>query len=1477
MKRNILRIVSLSLIGLFSLLLISVCGILFFLRTDFGEKWLQTTLSKQFPSILNGTGLDVQFDRIAAPLPQGLRIYNLQIADSHGIWLRIPEIGLRLRLLPIFSGHVATEEVLVKDAVLYRIPELPEKKDKKEVSEAFSFAMLGDIGKTISEILPKITLDGVRLNASLSSEILGLGKNNAFPSMSIQGDGALNDWHADIDLTWDKMFRSRGRILLKDQRAWLCSQDSFAPDVGLSFNLNTWMIGDEQEKADLVVNFLAGLKSAPNGTLVVPDLRAEIPGGDIKGKIELSDQKLEGIIDIAVRQKTDIENLLGRLTAFGLPEISLPMEKGKVSFTLAGQVAEPDLHIVSDLQKLFVNDKQMDVKSKLHLHITDLPIANVKSKNANENATPLQMNLSGDMQIIGLADQILKTDLALSLAKKDNLLLLDDLTCRLNDDLFQLTANGQVNLSNKAMNLHLHSDIPSLKKVPLQEVLALPEKPDGALTLALNIDGSGAHTPIPPLHVVLNLNGYGTIWGMPLLNDLLGKAPILNFDLNIQPDPAHQDTIDLALKKLDFRAAQASLQGNADLILTSQKTSSFQADLQAALPSLKIFDPLIKGLAGSLKLSVQGHGDLNTPELKISLTSPSLSRAGTSLSNLNLILNATKVPDSTLIQSKGNLQIQANVRQKGLTSSKGEPLRVATDWFFQIPTETKNGEARIQKLLVTAPGLNLSGEMNALLFKTGKGPQVSGDINLGISDWGLINALAGFKDADRIHSKVAKLSLKTNATPQQNATVHLELQDLHAVGTTLNHLQANLNAQDLLGKPLLDFTAGIGGGSAAGRSWKKGAIKVNGALSALTTALSIDGEVEADIQFVLDMVNQKCRISRLYAKDAKTAFGLNLNAPLETSFADGNIQVKGLNTNILPTGVIKGDAIISPKNLDIKASLHSLELGKFRTLAPVPDGKVSADIHLSKTSGFPQGTLQLQAEGIRYPEKKLPPLTLKLDAIVARPDHANPGIKAKAILNGFGSDDLILDLGIPLESNMASQGLPQLAMRRPLQGTIKWKGTIAPLWTFVPLADRRLTGIGDLDATISGTIANPKIVAALKLIGTKYEDLVLGMLLSDINADIKLKSDGESQVSLSLKDGHNGTAKLEGTLGSYKQGMPINMTGNIKQLAPMRRHDLKISLSGDAKITGKALDPDTLDVNVNLIVDNGEFKLVNTMGGNIPTLELTTPEAKKVKKTVKKDEGRGPRLNIGVTIPNQFYVRGKGLESEWRGHLEVKGRATAPIIKGDIASVRGALPLLGREFIFTRGIVTFTGNTNPLLDVLLTCQRPTITATASVTGTASSPSLVLSSQPPLPQDEVVAQVLFGKSANSLSRLEALQLANELRMIAGIGENVDLFDTTKEALGVDMLRVKSGSSSNQAATRSKGQLGPQQNTGTAEEGSPTLEAGKYITDKVYVGLEQGTTSDDSGVRVEVDLSHNFSLDAVTKSRGSEVGINWKKDY
>lgn len=1378
--RKVIRIGLLAIGSFLLLLILTLGGGLLFLRSGAGENLVQNLVQKHLPPLLESTGLALSFDEITGPLPLTIRIHNLHVSDPDGVWLTAPEVAFGVRFADLFHGIVATDEIVLRQPVLYRLPNLPPNPETpKEPEQPFTFASLAETLQHLRDLLPRVRLDGVQLlDVRIPPELVGLAtsqqtsaleksaseteKNDPlpdainFPSLTLTGNGFLTDWRGDLAIEWKKARLLAAQLALGTEGEWLHSTENTAekntelPDLGLRLQLA--LPSDFQEN----VNLLAGLQ-LDQGKVVVPNLHIDLHGLTANGQATVSDTNLDGNIKVILDNPENLQKFLADLAELGLPlpEIAIPLRHAALNLALAGQLTEPKITL----------DAQVD----------DL----------DAGGTPLSAAL------------------ALDVLKKDE-----------------------------------------------------------------NIQGE------------LTLNGINPDLGMSFCNDLLGKKPNLNLAFNLVPS---ENATELTLSHFDFTAAQASIHGKAKLNLpeNSIEKALLDADLQAKLPSLAVFSPLVPNLSGSLALDLQTKGSLFTPTANIQVTSPWLMREKTRLENLKIVLKAAtqeklqqKIP-----RCDGTIEISSKVLQPGLTSAKGDALRLATNWFFKMPTDSAQGEAGIKNLSGTGPGLKLSGDLNAVLppsKSTNTLPQrLSGFLDVAITDWNLINDLAGLHGADKISSKKATVHATLNADPKQNAQATIAVNDFQGVGVKLNSLQSKLDARDIFGALNLNFNTELGAGSAAGRSWKNVALKANGQLQNLMASLAAQGDIVADLALNLNVPSGKCQITRLQVKDAPTNFGIHLNAPLQVNFGQqGKLQIQGLDASLQPSGVLKGNVVLAQNDMDIHAVLRNLNVGHFRNLAdmPLPDATVTADVNFSrKHSAFPTGTCKLAVNDIKYPDMDMPPLAVQLDSTME--SGGNPGLRSHLVLRGVGPENLTADVTVPFERHLDSNGLPRPAMKKSLQGNARWKGDLAPLWTFVPLSDRRLTGQGSLNATISGTMNKPEISADLNLTNASYEDLVLGILLTNISTVARIRSEGESTLSLSLADGRKGTASLKGSIGTVKQGLPLNLKGNFNRLAPLRRNDLSITLSGDINVHGPVTRLSELTAGADIRIDQGEFKLVPTIGGSIPSLEITKADQAGLAAEKKKDAG--PHLNVTVTLPNKFFVRGRGLESEWRGRIKVLGTAGNPSIQGQIGSVRGAMPILGKEFQITRGVVHFDGGNppDPNLDIVLTCEQPTILAQALVSGMASSPKLTLTSQPPLPQDEVVAQVLFGESAGKLSRMEAVQLAAELQALTtGKG----MLDSTKDALGVDVLRVKDQHQSQQTSVNSNSQLASKQDY-SGEEGSPALEMGKYITDKVYVGVEQGTTSDSTGIRVEIGLAPRISLDAATTPKNSQVGINWKKDY
>jgi translocation and assembly module TamB len=226
-------------------------------------------------------------------------------------------------------------------------------------------------------------------------------------------------------------------------------------------------------------------------------------------------------------------------------------------------------------------------------------------------------------------------------------------------------------------------------------------------------------------------------------------------------------------------------------------------------------------------------------------------------------------------------------------------------------------------------------------------------------------------------------------------------------------------------------------------------------------------------------------------------------------------------------------------------------------------------------------------------------------------------------------------------------------------------------------------------------------------------------------------------------------------------------------------------------------------------------------------------------------------------MPERLFLRGRGLDTEWKGRLRIKGPARRPAVTGNLSVVRGTANVLGKVFRLTSGSVAFDGSfpPSPQLEMVAEKKGADMTARIRASGSPAAFSLKLESDPPLPSDEILSRVLFGKSTTQISPMQALSLAQSINELSG-RKSVGVFDRTRQMLGLDQLGITESESA---------------------QGGTAVSVGKYVGDKVYLQAEKTVTGEGGKVGVEVDVTRNIKLDTEAGADSAEVGVIWQWDY
>jgi translocation and assembly module TamB len=558
--------------------------------------------------------------------------------------------------------------------------------------------------------------------------------------------------------------------------------------------------------------------------------------------------------------------------------------------------------------------------------------------------------------------------------------------------------------------------------------------------------------------------------------------------------------------------------------------------------------------------------------------------------------------------------------------------------------------------------------------------------------------------------------------------------------------------------------------------------------------------------------------------------------------------------------VVQVDGAISPE-LNLRASLDQLKPDLINAFVPglLASGlfKASADVHGSFAA--PTGNVTLEATGVRAAN----------DAARGLP---GTDLHATAQLKG-NTADVDAKLSAGKASSLSLTGRAPLAADGALD--LKLAGTL-DMGLLNPLLEargRHVTGEVAIDTTVTGAVADPEIGGTVRLAKGSLRDYAQGINLSDITGELS-GNHGLLRIEKLTARAAPGNVSVAGTIGVLQPKMPIDLKITAKDAQPIANNIVTANL--DAEMTVKGTIREEMEVAGKIQIKRADVEIPSGLPPNVAVLDVRRPGA------AKPPPAQKPlivKLNITVEAPRQILVKGRGLDAELGGELRIRGTTDSPNVGGGFQLQRGFFTLASSKLTFSSGTVTFSGiglnnKIDPTLDFLASSQVLDVTATIRITGLADSPKIELSSTPELPQDEILARLLFGQPAATLTALQVVQIGAALTTLSG-GGGLNPVAKIQKALGLDRLAV--GSNTTTTAT------------GTQQTSGASIEAGRYVSSRVFVAVKESTTGS-SQLAVDVDLTKhlklqtklgngNTSAQGTTPENdpGSSVGLAYQFEY
>lgn len=427
------------------------------------------------------------------------------------------------------------------------------------------------------------------------------------------------------------------------------------------------------------------------------------------------------------------------------------------------------------------------------------------------------------------------------------------------------------------------------------------------------------------------------------------------------------------------------------------------------------------------------------------------------------------------------------------------------------------------------------------------------------------------------------------------------------------------------------------------------------------------------------------------------------------------------------------------------------------------------ELSVSGTYAQPAINAMLEATDLRSPEQpNLPPAGLSM-TLVARDGHI--ALEGRATAKDFPPAEMTASMAfrpaewaqnpgwIMQEKISARADLPRIDLAR--------------FTTLIPGA-RKVAGSVTGNLQVTGELGKPDIQGKIDLTGGVLELKTKSIpAASDVTASLDLALDRITLKTLKATIA-GGTLNGTGSL-AIEDGKPGAMDFRLKgDHLPLWRDDsLIVRANTDLRLTGtwnQAALTGTLGV-----VDSIFYRDIELIPIGSPFTAPSAASLPKIDTIAKPGESmpepfRNWTLNVRARTGNPVLIRGNLATGEIKAQLNLGGTLGNPAPDGEarISNLRAALPF--STLTVRSGTVRFTPETgfDPILELRGTAEPRPYQVNMFVYGRASDPQLMLTSSPPLPENEIMTLLATGTTTAGLedpqaASSRALQLfAEELR-------------------------------------------------------------------------------------------------------------------
>jgi hypothetical protein len=691
----------------------------------------------------------------------------------------------------------------------------------------------------------------------------------------------------------------------------------------------------------------------------------------------------------------------------------------------------------------------------------------------------------------------------------------------------------------------------------------------------------------------------------------------------------------------------------------------------------------------------------------------------------------------------------------------------------------------------------------------------------------------------------------------------------------------DLNSRYAVSVPELDFAKAHVQATTEGTFVKVGGMELNAVtatttydqrrLDFTTNVKEKTRELDAKGQVILHPDHQEIHLPELSLRTQGVEWRTAPGSEATVNYAGSRVQLQGVRlvSGDQSLDLSGGIAIGTEPSTDVvEVQARNVDLQQLQTLALQDlglSGRITADARISGSTSSPtlDGTVSIANGGFK---------SYHYDSLTVKVDYAGTRMGIDAALQQSATESITAKGSVPTSLFQASAGGghvepgPGDAIDLQIKSTALGLGAVQGVTSELT----NVTGTLEADIHVGGSGKDPHFRGFIDIKNGAFGVPASGGTFSGLTTRIDLEPERMRIQKFQLLDHHGEKLTIAGELAVHELqvgGVNITIDSDNFELLDNELGDLQVQAA--LKVTGEIRRPrvvgdvrlDAARVEVDRVLElfyspyavqalpevvSAERKIEGSGSAEDATraalsiaqqpgapaasgaeVEAPAPQASAIDPVA---------LDIHVIIPDNLVLRGQdirpagptgtalgNLNITVGGDLRIRkdpGGKIAPV--GTIQTVRGTYEFQGRRFDLVRGgTLRFVGspNINPNLDLTATRTIPDtgVEARIHVTGTAQSPQLELTSNPPLEESDILALIVFNRQVNELGTGERSSLAATAGGIATGFIAAPLGESIGKALDLDLFEI--------TTTTESGDLGA------------GVTVGQQVGDRAFVKLRQ----------------------------------------